>query len=274
VQRRELEHASTVFDSVELNGSFYSLQRPENYARWRTETPRDFVFSVKGSRYITHLLRLRKVETALGNFFASGIANLREKLGPFLWQLPPNLQFDPARIDAFLSLLPRNTRAASALARRHDTRVEGRAQTAYGTNHPLRHAIEVRHPSFAVPEFIALLRKHSVAFVIADTGNKWVEYEDITADFVYIRLHGPKKLYASGYGDAALARLATRIRAWSAGRAPKDARCISTQPAPSCEQRDVYCYFDNTDKNHAPGDALTLLRLLRTRRSSSGRPAG
>lgn len=263
-QRRELEHASSVFDSIELNGSFYSLQRPEHYDRWRSETPSDFVFSVKGSRYITHMLKLRRVEPALGNFFASGMANLRSKLGPFLWQLPPNLKFDPERIDAFLSLLPHDTRAASALARRHDERVAGRAETAFGANRRLRHAIEARHPSFVAPEFIALLRSHGVAFVVADTGDKWLEYEDVTADFVYIRLHGPKKLYASGYSRAALEHWAQRIRLWSRGLAPRDARVISGAAAPRAKTRDLYCYFDNTDKHHAPGDALALMRMLRT----------
>jgi uncharacterized protein YecE (DUF72 family) len=265
--RRELEHASTVFDSLELNGSFYSLQRPERYARWRAETPRDFVFAVKGSRYITHMLKLNRIEPALANFFASGLASLREKLGPILWQLPPNLAFNPERIDAFLSLLPRDARTASRLARRHDARVEGRAQTTFGTNRPLRHALEVRHPSFAVPEFIALLRKHGVAFVVADTGGKWLEHQDVTADFVYVRLHGPKKLYASRYGNAALAGWAARIRLWAGGRTPRDAPCIAAGPAPSVDSRDVYCYFDNTDKNHAPGDALRLMRMLRDRRT-------
>jgi uncharacterized protein YecE (DUF72 family) len=261
-QRRELEHASTVFDSLEINGSFYSLQRPEAYARWRTETPRDFVFAIKGSRYVTHFLKLKRSEAALANFFASGVAALREKLGPFLWQLPPNLAFDPERIDGFLSLLPRDARAAAALARRHDQRVEGRALTAWGTNRPLRHALEVRHPSFAVPEFIALLRRHGVAFVVADTGGKWLEFHDVTADFVYVRLHGPGRLYASGYSRAALARWAERIRSWSAGAAPSDAPCIAPDEPPSAAQRDVYCYFDNTDKRHAPINAVYLQRLL------------
>ena len=261
--RRELEHASTVFDSRELTGSFYSLQRPEHYARWRSETPRDFVFAVKGSRYITHMLKLKGIEPALSNFLASGVANLREKLGPVLWQLPPNLGFHPERLDAFLSLLPRDASAASRLARRHDARVEGRALTAYGSSRALRHALEVRHPSFAVPEFIALLRRHGVALVVADTGGKWIENDDLTADFVYIRLHGPKKLYASRYGAAALDRWAGRIRRWSTGGEPDDARHISGEPPPRARTRDVYCYFDNTDKNHAPGDALRLLRRLR-----------
>jgi len=139
--------------------------------------------------------------------------------------------------------------------------VEGRALTAYGPNRPLRHAFEARHPSFAVPEFVALLRKRGVALVVADTGGKWLEHDDVTADFVYIRLHGPKKLYQSRYSDAALERWAERIRLWSTGRETRE-RCISRDPASGAAERDVYCYFDNTDKLHAPYNALSLRRKL------------
>ncbi|OLC66531.1 MAG: hypothetical protein AUH79_05965 [Betaproteobacteria bacterium 13_1_40CM_4_64_4] len=244
-QRRELEYASRTLLSIELNGSFYSLQRPESYARWYAETPAGFVFSVKGPRYITHMLRLRDVATPLANFFASGVANLREKLGPFLWQLPPSLEFDPASIEAFLSLLPRDTDQASALARRHNSKVKGRAKIAFGANRPLRHALEVRHESFVVAGFTELLRKHRVAFVVADTAGKWPEYEDVTADFVYIRLHGAHELYVSGYSDAMLDRWSKRIRLWSAGGEPRDARRISRRPA-----------------EHAPRNARKLMHKL------------
>jgi len=264
-QRRELEYASRMLSSIELNGSFYSLQRPEVYARWYEQTPVDFIFSVKGPRYITHILRLRDVATPLANFFASGVANLHEKLGPFLWQLPPNLKFDPASIEAFLSLLPRDTDQASALARRHNTKVKGRAQIAYGTNRPLRHALEVRHPSFVAAGFIKLLRKHRIAFVVADTAGKWPEYEDVTADFVYIRLHGAKELYVSGYSDRMLDRWSKRIRLWSAGKEPHNARRMSHRPARRASSRDVYCYFDNTAKEHAPRNARRLAHKLGVR---------
>jgi len=264
-QRRELEYTSSMLPSIELNGSFYSLQRPESYARWYEQTPPDFVFSVKGSRYITHILRLRDVRTALANFFASGIANLREKLGPLLWQLPPTLQYDRTLIEGFLSLLPRDTAEAEALARRHDDRLRSRAKIAYGALRPLRHALEVRHESFVVPGFIALLRRHRVAFVIADTAGKWPEYEDVTADFVYMRLHGAEKLYASGYSDELLDRWSSHIRHWSRGGEPSDARRISSRQATRLAGRDVYCYFDNTDKQHAPRNALTVLQNLGVR---------
>ena len=264
-QRRELEYASSMLPSIELNGSFYSLQRPESYARWYAETPPDFVFSVKGSRYITHILRLRNVRTALANFFASGIANLRDKLGPLLWQLPPTLQYDRTLLEDFLSLLPRDTAEAEALARRHDDRLRSRAKIAYGAPRPLRHALEVRHESFVVPGFIALLRRHRVAFVIADTAGKWPEYEDVTTDFVYMRLHGAEELYKSGYSDAMLDRWSSRIRLWSRGEESSDVRRISGRNAARMAGRDVYCYFDNTDKQHAPRNALTVLQNLGVR---------
>ncbi|HEX8009948.1 MAG TPA: DUF72 domain-containing protein [Casimicrobiaceae bacterium] len=270
-QRRELEYASRALSSIELNGSFYSLQRPESYARWYAETPPGFLFSVKGPRYMTHILRLRNVETPLANFLASGVANLREKLGPVLWQLPASLAFDVELIDAFLCLLPHDTDAAAAIARRHDDKVSGRARLAFGPHRTLRHALEARHESFVDPRFIDLLRKHRVAFVIADTAGKWPEYEDVTADFVYIRLHGAKRLYVSGYADQTLERWSRRIRQWRAGREPRDARRISPQRAPPTASRDVYCYFDNTATDAAPRNALSLARKLKI---TPGRDAG
>jgi len=261
-QRRELEYASNALPSIEINGSFYSLQRPQSYAQWRDETPAGFVFSVKGGRYITHMLRLSNVEKALANFFASGVANLESKLGPFLWQLPPTLEYDRTLVDDFLALLPRDTDQASALARRHDDKLKSRARIAFGPKRLLRHALEVRHESFVNPSLITMLRRHRVAFVIANTAGKWPEFEDVTADFVYIRLHGEEELYRSAYMEAALTRWAKRIRSWSEGAEPADARRILSRPAPRASARDVYCYFDNTDKVEAPDNARRLLQKL------------
>jgi len=261
-QRAELAYASQRYSTIEINGSFYSLQRPEYYARWRDETPPGFVFSVKGPRYITHMLRLKDVEVALANFFASGVANLADKLGPVLWQLPPTLRFDPERIESFLDLLPRDTDAASALARRRNANVRGRARLTYGANRPLRHALEVRHPSFVDPAFIRLLCKQRVALVVADTAGKWPLAEDVTADFLYLRLHGDKKLYVSGYTRASLDSWAARIRSWAAGREPADARRIAPELRAPRRKRDVYCYFDNDVKVKAPRDAQRLARLI------------
>jgi uncharacterized protein YecE (DUF72 family) len=262
-QREELAYASRKFSTIEINGSFYSLQRPEFYARWHDETPPDFIFSVKGPRFVTHMLKLRNIEPALANFFASGVANLRDKLGPFLWQLPPMLGFDVERLERFFALLPRDTDQAASLARRRNEKVRGRARLAYGDNRPLRHALEVRHPSFVDPAFIALLRRHRIALVVADTAGKWPLAEDVTADFIYMRLHGDKKIYVSGYTPAALERWAERIRRWQEGSEPDDARRIAPGRPPPRRQRDVFCYFDNDAKVKAPRDAERLTRLLR-----------
>jgi uncharacterized protein YecE (DUF72 family) len=260
-QKNELEFASRMLPTIEINGSFYSLQRPESYQRWYDETPNNFVFSVKGPRYITHILRLRGIDTALANFFASGVFNLREKLGPLLWQFPPNLRFDESVFADFLTLLPRDTASAADMARRHDAHAR-RVQLEMDRNRRLRHAVEIRNTSFLDERFIALLRRHRVALVVADTAGKWPYYEDLTADFMYLRLHGDKELYASGYGDAALERWADRIRLWSSGSQPADAHLISSKGARAAMSRKVFCYFDNDIKVRAPFDAASLLKKL------------
>ena len=261
-QRRELEYASRALPTIEINGSFYSLQRPEFYAEWHDETPDDFVFSVKGGRYITHIRRLRDIAVPLANFFASGVLNLREKLGPVLWQFPPNFAWDPERFSAFFGLLPKDTASALALARRRDARMHGRSRLAIDRNRRLRHAVEIRHESFRNEAFVALLRKHSIALVVADTAGKWPHVEDVTSDFLYVRLHGEEELYASGYTEEALDRWAARIRAWSNGSEAPDARLISRKRCPARSSRDVYCYFDNDIKVKAPFDAQRLMQKL------------
>ena len=262
-QRRELEFASRCFSTIEINGSFYALQRPEHYARWHDETPDGFLFSVKGPRFVTHMLKLKGCEQALANFFASGIANLGDKLGPILWQLPPMLRFDSDRLDKFFRMLPRNTDEAGALARGHNEKVEGRARLAFGRCRRLRHALEVRHDTFVDPAFVALLRQHDVALVVADTAGRWPYAEDVTADFVYVRLHGDKKLYVSGYGPAALDGWRKRIMAWSEGGEIDEARCIGAAAPVRRSGRDVYCYFDNDVKVRAPRDAHALTKRIR-----------
>lgn len=273
-QRSELEYAARRVGTIEINGSFYSLQRPEHYARWRAETPDGFVFSVKAPRYITHMLRLRGADQALANFFASGIANLGPKLGPILWQLPPNLKFDPHVLDGFLASLPRDSDDAAALARLRDGKVKGRARLAFGACRPLRHALEVRNATFADVTFIDLLRRHRVALVVADTAGKWPYAEDVTADFVYARLHGDSELYVSGYTAAALERWRDRLIAWSRGRTPPDSTCIAP-PAPRMGgPRDVFCYFDNDVKVMAPRDAHALAEGVRVAGGNVIEPAG
>ncbi|WP_372380721.1 DUF72 domain-containing protein [Xanthomonas sp. NCPPB 1754] len=261
-QRRELEYAAGCFPSVEINGSFYSLQRPDSFQRWHDETPEDFVFSVKGPRFITHMKRLRDCEQALANFFASGILRLGAKLGPVLWQLPPTLRFDAELLDAFLGSLPRGSEAALARARKRDTALmQGRSALAIDRNRPIRHALEVRHDSFCDPACMRLLRRHNVAVVVADTAGKFPYLEDVSADFVYVRLHGDAQLYASGYSDTALDRWAARIAAWASGAEPDDAARVGAR-ARKRAMRDVYCYFDNDMKVHAPFDARGLMQRL------------
>ena len=272
-QRRELEYASRHVSTIEINGSFYSLQRPEHYARWRAETPDGFVFSVKAPRFITHIKRLRDIAAPLANFFASGVANLGEKLGPLLWQLPPTMRYDREVLEGFLAALPRDTAAASKLARRHDHRVTGRARLAFGPVRRLRHALEVRHDSFIDPGFIDQLRRHEVALVIADTAGRWPQLGDVTADFIYIRLHGDEELYRSAYIEPVLTLWADRIRAWADGGEPRGIRRISHEPAPAGGRREVFCYFDNTDKVEAPANARRLMEKLDVAWSAPDRPA-
>ena len=247
--RRWLEYASARFDSIELNGTFYSLKSPAVFERWVAESPaREFVFAVKGGRFITHNLKLRNVERALGNFFASGVLALGRKTGPFLWQLPATYRFDAERLDGFMRALPRTSRAAEDVALRHDERLRRGALVDAAANVRYRHAFEVRHPSYFHEEFYALLREHRCGFVVADTAGKFPYAEEVTADFVYVRLHGSQELYASGYSDLELDEWAQRIGAWRA------------------TGHDVYVYFDNDIKVHAPLDAMRLAERVGAQR--------
>lgn len=242
-QRRELEYAAARMTSIEVNGSFYSLQRASSWRRWRDEVPDDFAFAVKGPRFVTHLKRLRDCDQALANFFASGVLLLGERLGPVLWQLPERLTFDHETVDAFLSSLPRTTAAAAELARSHDDKVKDPSTEAPAAR-PVRHALEFRSPTFASESALDLLDRHDVACVLADTAGRWPRVDRVTADLVYVRLHGDRELYASGYTDEALDAWAARCRTW-------------------VEQGlDVWCYFDNDAKGHAPYDAQRLIARL------------
>jgi uncharacterized protein YecE (DUF72 family) len=205
--------------------------------------------------------RLKDVRVPLANFFASGVFNLRHKLGPILWQLPPQLHFNRDRMRDFLDLLPRDTSQALRLARGRDARLKGRARLAIDAVRPLRHALEIRHESFLDPDFVKLLRDHDCALVIAETAKRWPMPQDITTNFVYLRLHGDKELYKSGYSDRALEAWAERIRIWRAGGDAGVTKIVDTRVTK--RPRDVYCYFDNTDvKLRAPVDAQALMRKL------------
>lgn len=260
-QKRELAYASRQFPSIEINSTFYSLQRPDTFARWRDETPDDFVFAIKGSRYITHLQRLRDIELPLANFMASGLLRLGPKLGPILWQFPPRLRFEPELFSAFIGMLPKNTDEASSLARRHDARLDGRDWLKTDETRPIRHAFEIRNESFANADFIELLREYRIGIVCADSV-EWPLLMDVTADFVYCRLHGSEQLYVSGYDDKALDVWATRIDDWAHGREPANANRVLKPAKRSRTGRDVYVYFDNDVKVRAPADARRLSQLL------------
>lgn len=245
-QRRELAYVAERLNSVEINGSFYSLQRPSSYAAWRDATGDGFVFTVKGGRFITHMKKLVGVETALANFGASGVLALQPKLGPILWQLPPQLRFDEERLGGFLALLPRTAGELAERAAQHDAKVpaDRALLTASDPGQVLRHAVEVRHASFVDDRFLQLLRQHGVASVVADTAGRFPYLEHLTADFAYVRLHGDTELYTSGYSEAALDHWAVKMRGWAdAGH-------------------DVYAYFDNDVKVRAPYDAMTLSARL------------
>ena len=261
-QRKELTFIGETFTSVELNGSFYSLQRPESFIRWHAETPDDFVFAVKGGRFITHMKKLRNVESALANFFAQGLLALGDKLGPVLWQLPERFELDEGRLRDFFALLPRTRAAAAKLAMQHDGRLDGRAFVPRpDTPEPddvVRHALEVRHESYRSTSFVRLLQEAGVALVVADTAGRFPAFAEQDAGFVYVRLHGETQLYTSGYEAESITRWARRVRRWSASG------------------RDVYVYFDNDAQGHAPFDALALAEQVGAARISGsvGAPGG
>ncbi len=253
-KRRWLEYAAERFRTVEVNGSFYSLQRPERYRAWRASVPPSFRFALKGGRYVTHMLRLRNVDTALANFFASGPLELGATLGPVLWQLPEALLPAPAVLDEFLALLPRTHGSAAALAARHDDKVEDPSLHAEDPARRIDHALEIRAAGIG-DEHLEVLRHHRVALVDSHAGDFPRFRVDTGAPIAYLRLHGAPRTYHDGYSPQALGRwTSTIVDHLDAGR-------------------DTFVYFDNDAERHAPRDALTLDRLVADRlhrRADSG----
>ena len=245
-QKRELAYAASRLGSIEVNGTFYGLLKPDAFRNWVAETPDGFVFAVKGSRFITHMKKLADADTTLANFFASGVLALGERLGPFLWQLPPTMAFDADRLNDFFTHLPRSLGEVADLAARHDHRItaERALVTTDRPDHTVRHALEVRHASFRTPALGDLLREHAIALVWADNPGTWPVLDETTTDFRYVRLHGDTELYASGYTDEALDAWASRISDWAAAG------------------QDVYVYCDNDAKVRAPYDAMGLMERL------------
>jgi uncharacterized protein YecE (DUF72 family) len=262
VQRAELAYASRQLTTIEINGSFYSLQDPASWGRWFDETPDDFVFSVKGpALHHPHEAPARD-RCADGQLLRLGRAAARPQARAGAVAVPAELPLRPGDLRAVPGDAAVRHRPGARLAERHDHRVVDRTWLEIDAIRPLRHAVEVRHPSFVDPDFIALLRQYDVAFVAADTTGLWPEKDDVTADFVYVRLHGSQTLYQSAYTDAELDRWAARIAAWRAGRQAADARLIAPAAPPRRGGRDVFCYFDNTDKLQAPIDAKRLIARL------------
>lgn len=243
-QADELAYASSRVSSIELNGSFYSLQKPASWLTWRDGTPDGFVFSVKAPRFITHIRRLDDVGEPVANFFASGVLALGAKLGPILWQLPPNLDFDPEQLEAFLNLLPHTTSEAVSVAKGRGERMSGKEYLETDAERPVRHAIEPRNFGFDDPDFAMLLEKHGVAAVFGDSAGRWPRLDWVTADFAYARLHGDKEIYTSGYDAAGL----DQWEEWTRDHLDHG--------------RDVYVYFDNDRKTRSPFDAMELLERL------------
>lgn len=252
-QHRELAYAASRLRTIEINGSFYSLQPPDSWRLWRDAVPEDFEFAVKGGRFVTHMKRLRDARSTLATFFASSPLLLDDRLGPFLWQLPPNFQYDATVLADFFAELPRTEGQAAALARVNDRPISRAGEGALWqrarpgrSGRRLRHALEVRHLSFRTEQFARLCADHDVAIVVSDGGSQWPQIDEITSDHMYVRLHGADQLYVSGYPEQDLDQWADRIRGWAA-----DPRV-----------RQVHVYFDNDVKVRAPYDAMSLARRL------------
>ena len=259
-QHQELRYAASQFRAIEVNATFYGPQRPETFTGWTEQVAPDFVFAVKAPRSITHVQRLRDIERPLASFFASGLLRLGLHLGPVLWQFPSNFRYDPERMDAFLRLLPRTAAEAADRGGKHADRFRAPSWWQPDVNRRLRHAVEIRHESFRCPGFIASLRAHNVALVCADSV-AWPRLMDVTADFIYCRMHGSEEICASGYDNDALERWASRFRAWASGDEPADAERIG--PKAHRRKRDVFVFFDNDLKVRAPANAMELIRRLR-----------
>jgi uncharacterized protein YecE (DUF72 family) len=237
VQKRELEFASRKLTSIEINGTYYGSQKPESFAKWHDETPDDFVFSLKGPRFTTNRRVLADAEESIQRFFASGVMNLRDKLGPINWQFMPTKKFDPVDFENFLKLLPKS--------------VEGRV---------VRHAVEVRHDSFRTPDFIALARNYGVAIVVA-ADSEYPQIGDITAPFVFARIMGTTEAEKAGYSDAALDQWTQRARIWRSGKSPDGIRTVGAQPKDG-HDLDVFLYVISGFKVRNPLAAMAMIERL------------
>ena len=242
VQKKELAYASSRLGTIEINATFRANQKPESFAKWAGEARDGFVFSIKGPQLVTHIKRLKNCEQELANFFASGPLALGAKLGPFVWQLPPNVSYNKDVLNAFLALLPKTSADYVTLAGKADARLKSAPFLDTANVGPIRHAIEMRNVSFDAHEVNALLAEHNVARVIADTAEN--PSRELTADFAYCRLQGPARGDAEGYKPTDIAGWAATIAGWTAAGT------------------DVFAYFVHEDKLHAPTNAIALRQAL------------
>jgi len=264
-RERELEYTARQFRAVEINSTFYGTQQPETFAIWAEQVPAHFVFAVKGPRLITHIHRLKQAEVPLADFLASGLLRLGLHLGPILWQLPPNLRFAPDQMEPFLRLLPRDTEQAAVLAQKHEKVLRKGVRWGGSPNatikRPFYHAIQTRNESFRARDCVDLMRRYGVALVCTDAAG-WPRFMDVTADFVYCRLHGSSAIADGGYDNQGLDGWAQRLKAWAEGDEPPDAERVGGR-APR-RKRDVFAFFDDGLRLRAPANALELIRRLRS----------
>ncbi len=258
---KELEYASRQVTSIEVNGTFYGLQKPKTFQRWYNETPADFLLALKAPQFITHTLRLRECEEPLSTFLASGPLCLNEKLGPILWQFPPYMTLKDNRFEEFAKILPHDTQTAAELSKGHSVRIKDHAWTQSNGNHRMRHAFEFRHPSFMNPTFIEMLKAYGIAVVFADSGKTSPYCEDLTSDFVYLRMHCATPAHKKGYPLAFLKNLVKKIETWNSGQQVEKAQTVS-EGAPKSGEKEIFVYFDNDVTETAPLDALRLIKLM------------
>jgi len=258
-QNRELSFASRTFNAIEINGTFYRLQKPEIFQKWYDETPDGFTFAIKGNRFITHVRRAKDVGEPLANFFASGILCLREKLGPMLWQFPPSLHLKDDRWETFVKKLPKDHSEAAELAKKHTEKVAGHSFTEDLVDEPIRHAFEFRHKSFNNPDFIAMMKAHGCAVVVPDAGEHTPGILEVTSDFAYIRMHGQGEGYEEGYPDRELTQWVSVANKLLEGKLPVG---WSNEKNQELGVTAVYFFFDNDQKGFAPRDAGLLMKKL------------
>jgi uncharacterized protein YecE (DUF72 family) len=250
LQKKELEYASRQVTAIEVNGTFYGLQKPDTFRAWYDQAPNDFKFALKAPKYMTHVLRLKDVEESLSTFLASGVLCLKEKLGPILWQFPPHLSYKDSRFEEFAKILPKNSQDAASVSRSYNQRVLKEAFTEAVSDFPIRHAFEVRHPSFENPEFLAMLKHYQIAAVFVDSCKQKPIFKESTSNFVYYRMHGDEAQLKEGYPLTRLKKIAYDLQSWTEKK--------QDQPA-----KDVYLFFNNDVKVHAPQDAVKLQSLLK-----------